>query len=81
MFFTDFELEQLFNCNGDYLAIYDGPTASSSLAGQYCGTTIPPTFVSSSNIVFMNFVTDKNFHKRGFDISYMSSNDGKNSKL
>ncbi|EDV28196.1 uncharacterized protein TRIADDRAFT_53560 [Trichoplax adhaerens] len=76
MFFTDFELEQLFNCNGDSLTIYDGSSAASPLAGQYCGSSLPFTFASSTNSVFMRFLTDKNFHRRGFDISYMASLDG-----
>jgi PKD repeat protein len=46
--FTFFEVEHSFNCNSDYLKIYDGISASSDLIGTYCGTN-SPGMVSAGN--------------------------------
>ncbi|XP_033125024.1 uncharacterized protein LOC117123275 [Anneissia japonica] len=60
----DFSLEvdgfQIGVCdsNWDTLSIYDGSNDTSELYGEYCGSLINGTFVSSSNSMFLVFKSD-----------------------
>ena len=40
------------------MTIYDGGSSTSSGVGKYCGDSIPPSHVSSSNEVFIRFLSD-----------------------
>ena len=42
----------------DSLTIYDGASSTSSMMGKYCGNSIPPSHVSSSNKVLIQFQSD-----------------------
>ena len=42
----------------DSLTIYDGASSTSSMMGKYCGDSIPPSHVSSSNEVLIQFQSD-----------------------
>ena len=45
----------------DSLTIYDGASSTSSMMGKYCGDSIPPSHVSSSNkvlLVLINHLSD-----------------------
>ncbi len=46
--FKEFNVEDDYNCNSDWLKIFDGPTTSSPLFGTYCGTNSPGQ-VSATN--------------------------------
>ena len=39
--FTSFDVEPEYNCNYDYLTIYDGSSTSATPIGLYCGTANP----------------------------------------
>ncbi|XP_045491488.1 LOW QUALITY PROTEIN: cubilin homolog [Colias croceus] len=67
-----FNLERSFRCTYDYLAIYDGPSSDSRLVGKFCGTTVPKTFTSTSNSLFIQFKSDQSVSSQGFKISYES---------
>jgi cubilin len=54
----------------DSLTIYDGGSSSSPMMGKYCGTSIPPSQVSSSNEVFIHFHSDWSATKSGFEMEY-----------
>jgi hypothetical protein len=42
----------------DSLTIYDGDSSTSPMMGKYCGNSIPPSHVSSSNEVLIHFQSD-----------------------
>nr|VZI27767.1 unnamed protein product [Spirometra erinaceieuropaei] len=46
------------DCPYNYLAIYDGPSDSSTLLGRLCGAQMPAPIKSSSNTMSMRFVVD-----------------------
>ena len=54
----------------DSLTIYDGASSTSSMMGKYCGDSIPPSHVSSSNEVLTQFHSDQYTVGAGFKMEY-----------
>ncbi|XP_066485218.1 cubilin [Tiliqua scincoides] len=70
--FTSFNLEFDYNCNKDYLEIYDNITMTR--LGRYCGRSVPPSMTSSGNTLMLYFVTNHNIASEGFSVDYTSLN-------
>lgn len=64
-----FQLEQSSVCSFDYVEVYNNHTTN-ELLGKYCGTSLPPTLISSSNVITIKFVTDSSINYEGFMASY-----------
>lgn len=74
LIFQDFALENNVRCSdGDFVAVYDGKSLASKKVGEYCGSTIPPTFTSSTDKLHITFRTNRIAELRGFIASYNSS--------
>ena len=58
---------------GDYLMVYDGNSNLAEMIGKYCGHSIPPSFISSSNEMFLHFLTDGWDTQLGYKIQYNRS--------
>ena len=54
----------------DSLTIYDGGSSTSPMMGEYCGASIPPSDVSSSNKIFIHFQSDPYYNQNGFKMEY-----------
>ena len=54
----------------DSLTIYDGGSSTSSMMGKYCGDSIPPSHVSSSNEILIQFQSDGSITYNGFKMEY-----------
>ena len=54
----------------DFLSIYDGDSSTSYMLGKYCGDSIPPSHVSSSNEVLIHFDSDTGETEAGFKMEY-----------
>ena len=54
----------------DSLTIYDGGSSTSSMMGKYCGYSIPPSHVSSSNEVLIHFYSNGYITEAGFKIEF-----------
>ena len=53
------------------MKLYDGDSSASSLIEKYCGTSLPPNFISSTNKAFIHFHSDKYYQtKTGFELEY-----------
>jgi hypothetical protein len=52
------------------LTIYDGASSTSSMMGKYCGDSVPPSHVSSSNKVLIHFLSDGSNTYGGFQMEY-----------
>ena len=52
------------------MTIYDGGSSTSSMMGKYCGDSIPPSHVSSSNEVLIQFKSDGSETRAGFIMEY-----------
>lgn len=51
--------------------IFEGSTNNDDqLIGQYCGSTVPRYVTSLTNVLTVRFISDKNFSKRGFILTY-----------
>ena len=55
----------------DSLTIYDGGLSTSPMMGKYCGDSIPPTHISSSIEILINFQSDSSGPSyTGFQLEY-----------
>ena len=54
----------------DSLTIYDGGSSTSLMMGKYCGDSIPPSHVSSSNEILIHFHSDEATTEAGFQMEY-----------
>lgn len=64
-------MENHDNCVYDYLEVRDGLLADSPLIGTYCGYKIPTDIHSTSNHLFVKFVSDGSVQKVGFSAKFM----------
>ena len=65
----------------DSLTVYDGDSNGSPMLGKYCGTSIPPSHISSNNNIFIHFDTDGYQTKTGFKLEYHPSNNNQQTCL
>ncbi|XP_074049030.1 cubilin [Macrotis lagotis] len=68
--FLIFHLDFHYNCTSDYLEVYDDGTQTT--LGRYCGKSVPPSLMSSSNILTLRLVTDGAIAYEGFAVTYTS---------
>ncbi len=54
--FTEFSVEPNTNCGYDYLSIFNGPSMMDPLIGTFCGTSLPDTITSTSNVGSLTFL-------------------------
>lgn len=73
--FQSFEVENHDSCVYDYVEVRDGDSADSRLIGVFCGYKIPPDIRSSSNKLFVKFVSDGSVQKAGFSATFMKEVD------
>ena len=60
-----------FDFRHDSLTIYDGGSNTSPmLENPYCGDSLPPSQISSSNELFFHFQSDEGFTGTGFKLEY-----------
>ena len=52
------------------MKLYDGDSSASSLIEKYCGTSLPPNFISSTNKAFIHFQSNKYAARTGFELEY-----------
>ena len=50
--------------------MYDGGLSTSPMMGKYCGDSIPPSHVSSSNDILIQFLSDADATGAGFKMEY-----------
>ncbi|XP_066549187.1 tolloid-like protein 2 isoform X1 [Amia ocellicauda] len=73
--FQAFEIERHDSCAYDYLEIRDGSADDSPLIGHYCGHERPEDVKSSSNKLWMKFVSDSSINKAGFAANFFKEVD------
>ena len=54
----------------DFLYVYNGDSSSSSLIGNFSGTSLPAPITSSSNKLHLRFTSDSSVSARGFTAGY-----------
>ena len=65
IFLTTFRYKE-----GDSLAVYDGSSIAAPMVGEYWGSSIPPSHISSSNKMLLVFKTDEIDTDLGFKLEY-----------
>uniref|UniRef100_A0A8C5C907 Metalloendopeptidase n=1 Tax=Gadus morhua TaxID=8049 RepID=A0A8C5C907_GADMO len=73
--FQSFEIERHDSCAYDYLEVRDGLTESSPLLGRFCGYDKPDDIKTSSNQLWMKFVSDGSVNKAGFAANFFKEMD------
>ncbi|KAM4595755.1 ovochymase-2 [Fundulus diaphanus] len=66
--FTSFDLVP--DICGDFVQIYDGHEAGSSLVGTFCGGSVPKPVESSRNTMVVRFKSDGSLTSKGFQATY-----------
>ncbi|KAH0623121.1 hypothetical protein JD844_031101 [Phrynosoma platyrhinos] len=69
------QIERHDSCAYDYLEIRDGNTESGELIGRYCGYDKPDDIKSTSNKLWMKFVSDGSINKAGFAVNFFKEVD------
>ncbi|ESO03888.1 hypothetical protein HELRODRAFT_191792 [Helobdella robusta] len=64
--FQSFEIEHHDKCVYDYVELRDGDVEMSPLIGRFCGHKLPQPVESSTNWLFVKFVSDSSVVKSGF---------------
>ncbi|EDV28197.1 uncharacterized protein TRIADDRAFT_53561 [Trichoplax adhaerens] len=59
------------NCATDYIEVRDGNSNNATVLGKYCGTTVPATFSSTGQYIYVNMRTSANGFGTGFRLSYV----------
>ncbi|XP_038845796.1 bone morphogenetic protein 1-like isoform X1 [Salvelinus namaycush] len=73
--FQSFEIERHDSCAYDYLEVRDGNSESSPLLGHFCGHDKPDDIKTSSNQLWMKFVSDGSVNKAGFAATFFKEMD------
>ncbi|XP_059820855.1 dorsal-ventral patterning tolloid-like protein 1 isoform X3 [Hypanus sabinus] len=73
--FQAFEIERHDNCAYDYLEVRNGNNENSPLIGRFCGYDKPEDIKSTSNSLWMKFVSDGTVNKAGFAANFFKEED------
>uniref|UniRef100_A0A8C4GR64 Metalloendopeptidase n=1 Tax=Dicentrarchus labrax TaxID=13489 RepID=A0A8C4GR64_DICLA len=73
--FQSFEIERHDSCAYDYVEVRDGSLESSPLLGHFCGYDKPDDIKSSSNHLWLKFVSDGSVNKAGFAANFFKEMD------
>ncbi|XP_026057290.1 cubilin-like [Carassius auratus] len=68
--FLDIDIEDLFSCYYDKLKIFDGPSTSALLLGEFCGLTLPNQVRSSGSTITLEFKSDTVIGGKGFLVEW-----------
>uniref|UniRef100_A0A4W3GLI9 Metalloendopeptidase n=1 Tax=Callorhinchus milii TaxID=7868 RepID=A0A4W3GLI9_CALMI len=75
LIFQAFEIERHDNCAYDYLEVRDGSSENSPMIGRFCGYDKPEDIKSTSNTLWMKFVSDGTVNKAGFAANFFKEED------
>jgi len=68
--FEHLDLDEGSSGCDDSLTFYDGMTTAAPVLRRVCGSSLPVTFTSTSNMVFVVFSTNNNTIDSGFLFKY-----------
>ena len=73
--FQSFEIENHDNCVYDSIEIRDGGDENSDLIGKFCGYKMPDDIKSTSNQLYVKFISDGSVQKAGFAATFMKGSE------
>ena len=65
------QVENHDECVYDFLEVRDGHDDDSGLIGKFCGYRIPEDIKSTSNTMYVKFVSDGSVSKAGFAANFV----------
>uniref|UniRef100_A0A915J2Q8 CUB domain-containing protein n=1 Tax=Romanomermis culicivorax TaxID=13658 RepID=A0A915J2Q8_ROMCU len=68
--FINFELEEEYHCEYDYVQIFDGDTDQDTRISKLCGNKIPVPIISTGNALKIQFRSDDTVGAKGFVLEY-----------
>ncbi|CAG5125194.1 unnamed protein product, partial [Candidula unifasciata] len=68
--FDYFRMEHTPNCQSDYLEFRDGLNDTSPFLSRHCGNRIPGVVNSTTNHLYVKFVSDDSVNMFGFSASF-----------
>ncbi|BHF63132.1 Bone morphoproteintic protein 1 [Sparganum proliferum] len=68
--FDSFELEEQWDCEVDYLEVFDGSSESAASLRKICGSGFPKPVASTTNKMTLKFVSDGVISKKGFRVRF-----------
>ncbi|XP_070574544.1 uncharacterized protein [Ptychodera flava] len=69
--FLELDLEPSENCEKDFIQIQD--SKNPNITVRYCGSSLPPSWISSSSDVIIKFVSNGDVTGRGYRVQYSST--------
>lgn len=75
------QVEKHDSCAYDYVEVRNGDSESSPLLGRFCGYDKPEDIKSSSNQLWLQFVSDGSVNKAGFAANFFKGQEGSVRKL
>jgi tolkin protein len=73
--FQSFEVESHDHCVYDYVEVRDGHEDNSRVIGKFCGHKMPPDVKSTTNKMYVKFVSDASVQKAGFAATFVKEFD------
>eukprot|EP00064_Thunnus_orientalis_P009008 superscaffoldBa00001111_g9031 len=75
--FNEFEIEQHQECAYDHLEAFDGDSDTAAILGRLCGSKIPEALVSTSNKMYLRFISDASVQRKGFQATHSTECGGR----
>ncbi|KAE8300348.1 Dorsal-ventral patterning tolloid-like protein 1 [Larimichthys crocea] len=75
--FNEFEIEQHQECAYDHLEAFDGDSDTAAILGRLCGSKIPEQLVSTSNKMYLRFISDASVQRKGFQATHSTECGGR----
>ncbi|KAK9540589.1 hypothetical protein VZT92_003031 [Zoarces viviparus] len=75
--FNEFEIEQHQECAYDHLEAFDGDSDTATILGRLCGSKIPEQLVSTSNKMYLRFISDASVQRKGFQATHSTECGGR----
>uniref|UniRef100_A0A3P9MC72 Metalloendopeptidase n=1 Tax=Oryzias latipes TaxID=8090 RepID=A0A3P9MC72_ORYLA len=75
--FNEFEIEQHQECAYDHLEAFDGESDTAAILGRLCGGKIPEPLVSTSNKMYLRFISDASVQRKGFQAAHSTECGGR----
>jgi len=72
LIFTEFNIEAGY----DFVRVYDGPTTSDALLGEFTGTLLPGSITSSQGSMLIHFSSDSSSIRSGWSAEYSAGSLG-----
>uniref|UniRef100_A0A4W3GN19 Metalloendopeptidase n=1 Tax=Callorhinchus milii TaxID=7868 RepID=A0A4W3GN19_CALMI len=75
--FNEFDIEQHQECAYDHLEVFDGESDKYPILGRFCGSKMPDPVLSTTNKMFIGFISDASVQRKGFQATHSTECGGR----